>query len=102
MVLSEAEVLEFLAFLISSARTQLDDPAIYASMRLLTVFEALRDAVKDRVSDETRALLEKTAEMTTDAQVNLLDFEHYMQELDALNRLLAKYLVDQSSLGAGS
>jgi hypothetical protein len=98
MVLSEAEILEFLAFLISSARTQLDDPANYGSMRLLTVFEDLRDIVLERVSAETRAMLEKTIEKTTDAQINMLDTDYYTEALDELNRMMAQFLVEQSGL----
>ena len=102
MVLSEAEVLAFFAFLLSSARAQLDDPATYASMRLLTAFEDLRDIIKDRVSDDTRALLEETVDMTADAQINMLDTAYYSQALDVLNRLMAKYMVEQSGLGSES
>jgi hypothetical protein len=40
MVLTEAEAIELFAFFISAARTQLDDPCQYASMRL-RIYEIL-------------------------------------------------------------
>jgi hypothetical protein len=101
-VLTEAEVLELFAFLISSARTQLDDPANYGAMRLLTAFEELRDAVIERVSEETRAVLEKTLDKTADAHINMLDTDYYTQAIDDLNRMMAQYLVEQSGLGGKS
>ena len=36
VVLTEDEAVELFAFLMTSARSQLDDPCRYASMRLLT------------------------------------------------------------------
>ena len=99
MVLSEDEALGFFAFLIASARAQLDDPATYASMRLLTAFEDMRNLVMDRVSNETRNMLESTIDMTTDAQINMLDTDYYTGVLDELNRILAAYMVEQSDLG---
>ncbi len=101
-VLTEAEALDIFAFLISSARTQLDDPASYASMRLLTVFEDLRDIVKERMSENTQNLLENTVDLTADAQLNILDIEYYTNVLDELNRAIAHFLVEKSGLGSES
>ena len=57
MVLTEDEALELLAFLVTAARTQLDEASEYGSLRLLTAANRLADAVADRVSPATRALL---------------------------------------------
>ena len=96
MVLTEAEALEFFAFLLSSARSQLDDPASYASMRLLTAVEELREFIRERVSPETQALLADTDELTTRAQIYMADTEAYTADLDKLCSMTAQFFVDES------
>jgi hypothetical protein len=98
LVLSEAEAIELLAFLLSSARTQVDEPRIYGSMRLLTAAENLRDLIQSRVSSSTGALLEGTTELSLHAQVNMLDAETYTKDLDELCRMVAKFVIEQSDL----
>jgi hypothetical protein len=98
MVLTEAEALEIFAFLLSSARSQLDDPALYASMRLLTAVEELREFIRERVSPETQVLLADTDELTTRAQIYMSDMVAYTADLDELCRMTAQFFVDQSSL----
>ena len=100
-VLTEAEALEFFAFLLSSARAQLDDPALYASMRLLTAAEKLREFIRGRVSTETKALLSDTDELTTRAQIYMSDLDAYTADLDELCGLTAQFFVDQSGLKDG-
>src|ERR1700754_1163098 len=56
-VLDEDDALELLAFLITSARTQVDEAAEYGPLRLLTAAHRLGDAVSSRTSEETAALL---------------------------------------------
>ncbi|MCK5314555.1 MAG: hypothetical protein KAJ53_05505 [Anaerolineales bacterium] len=98
MVLTEAEALEFFAFLLSSARSQLDDPALYASMRLLTAAEELREFIRERVSPETQALLADTDDLTTRAQIYMSDIDAYTADLDELCRMTAQFFVEQSDL----
>ena len=101
MVLTEAEALEFFAFLISSARTQIDDPASYSSMRLLTAAENLREFIRERVSPETQSLLADTDELTTRAQIYMEDLEAYSSDLDQLCRMTAQFFVDHSDFKEG-
>lgn len=101
LVLTEAEALELFAFLLSSARTQLDDPANYASMRLLTAAEELREFIRERVSLETQTLFANTDEITTRAQIYMADTEAYTADLDELCRMTAKFFVDNSDLKGG-
>ena len=98
MVLTEAEALRFFAFLLASARSQLKDPASYASMRLLTVAEDLRAVIRERVSPETLELLESTDSVSEHAQVYMDDLEIYEADLDELCRLTARFFVDKSGL----
>ena len=58
MVLTEDEALEVLAFLSTAARIQVDEPPDYGPMRLLNGAERLADFIKERVSQETRELIE--------------------------------------------
>ncbi len=102
MVLSEDEAVELITFLITSARTQLDDPCHYASMRLLTAVEILRDFMIKRVSPNTQKLLTATIEKTNHAQIYLNDVETFTDTLDELCRMTAQYLVDESELEAVS
>jgi len=96
LVLTETEALELFAFLLASARTQLDDPASYASMRLITAAEELRSFIRERVSSETQALLTATDDLTTHAQIYMDDREAYTADLDELCRLTAHFFVEQS------
>ena len=57
MVLTEDEALELLAFLITAARTQLDEAAEYGPLRMLTAAGRLADFIAERASPGTRGLL---------------------------------------------
>lgn len=96
MVISESEAIELFAFLLSSARIQLDEPCQYASMRILTAAETLRDFMMARASPDTQALLQETVEKTTHAHVNMSDTESFTATLDELCRRVAAFVVDQS------
>lgn len=101
MVLSEADALELFAFLIASARIQMDEPSQYASMRLLTAAENLREFVKEHVSSDTQKLFDKTVDLTTHAQIHMADTEGYSDTLDELCGMVAQYLLKQSGLEKG-
>jgi hypothetical protein len=98
LVLSEAEAIELLAFLLSASRTQIDEPRIYGSMRLLTAAEKLRDLIQSRVSDPARKLLEDTTDLSLHAQINMLDIETYTKDIDELCGMAARFVVEQSEL----
>ena len=51
-LLTEEQAIELFTFLVTSARTQLDDPCAYASMRLLTAAEKLREFISPGLSPE--------------------------------------------------
>ena len=102
MVLSEEQAIELFTFLITSARTQLDDPCLYASMRLLTAAELLRDFITDGASPDVKALLTATVDKTEHAQIIMNDVDAYTTALDELCSMVARYLVEQSSLTGGS
>ena len=98
MMLTEDQAIELFTYLITSARTQLDDPCHYASMRLLTVAELLRDFIAERVSPDAHELLTSTIEKTECAQIIMNDSNAYSTALDELCGMVAHYLVKQSGL----
>ena len=102
MVLTEDQAIELFTFLITSARTQLDDPGQYASMRLLTAAELLRDFITGRTSPDAQHLLTTTVEKTEQAQIVMNDIDAYTTTLDELCGMVAQYLVVQSELAGRS
>ena len=56
-VLDEDDALELLAYLVTAARTQVDEAAEYGPMRLLTAAHRLAEAMGPRSSAETAAAL---------------------------------------------
>jgi Family of unknown function (DUF6092) len=96
MVLSEDEALELLAFLVTAARTQLDEASEYGSLRLLTAANRLADAVADRVSPATRALLTGLTgplRQIPELAVRTADPAGYSAALDDLCRAVGEHLV---------
>jgi hypothetical protein len=93
MVLTEDEALELLAFLVTAARTQLDEAAEYGSLRLLTAANRLADAVADRVSPATRAILTGPLRQIPELSVRTVDPAGYAAALDDVCRAVAEHLV---------
>jgi hypothetical protein len=56
-VLTEDEALELLAFLLTAARTQVDEAAEYGPLRLVMAADRLREAIAARVTPSTRDVL---------------------------------------------
>ena len=101
-VLSEDEALELFAYLLTSARTQLDEPARYASMRLLSAAEDLRDRIAGRVSPSLAAMFEQTGPLGSFAQELVNDRAAYTRSIDELCRIVARSLVERAGLGGAS
>lgn len=82
-VLTEAQVVEVLAYLVTAARTQLDEAAEYAPMRLLTAARRLCDALGPRGSEPVRALAAAIDAMPLIATPTA-DREAYLARVDEL------------------
>src|SRR5215469_6683654 len=93
MVLTEDEALELVAFLVTAARTQLDEAAEYGPLRLLTAARRLSDFIIERVSPETRALLAGPLGQIPDMAVRTADPAGYTAALDSVCRSVAQHLV---------
>jgi hypothetical protein len=92
MVLTEDEALEVLAYLVTAARTQVDEAAEYGPLRLITAGGRLADFVAPRASPSTRALLEGPLRQMPGTATKSNDPE-YAAELDAVCAALAQHLV---------
>jgi hypothetical protein len=102
MVLTEDEALELLAYLVTAARTQLDEAAEYGPMRLLTAAERLATFMAPRVSPATRALLEGPIQQVPQTATLSIDPDGYAAALDAVCRALGDHLVTRFDLDLGA
>ena len=57
LVLTEDDAVELLAYLVTAARTQLDEAAEYGPMRLLTAARRLGEMIAPRASEPVRQLV---------------------------------------------
>jgi len=102
LVLNEAEALELLSFLVTAARTQLDEAREYAPMRLLEAAHRLAEAVRERASPGTRALIDGPLREFPRTAVTGEGAEAYVTRLDALCRAVADCLVAHFGIDPGA
>ena len=100
MMLNEDQAIELFTFLITAARTQLNDPHHYASMRLLTAAEMLRDFIDEQTSPEMQTMLNATVNKSEHAQIIMNDTVAFADALDELCIMVAQFLVEQNDLEA--
>ncbi|MQF68899.1 hypothetical protein FIM12_00995 [SAR202 cluster bacterium AD-804-J14_MRT_500m] len=98
MVLTESEAIELLAFLITAARTQIDEPPDYAPMRMLTAAGRLREFILDRVSPEGHQFLKEFLNPAPKS-FRQAGLEQYSASLDELCRKIARHLIGRSGFG---
>lgn len=94
-VLTEDEALELLAYLVTSARTQVDEAAEYGPLRLLTAARRLGEAIAARSSDATAAFVAGPLEALPELAVPKAGREEYVARLDEVCRRLAVLLTDR-------
>ena len=98
MVLNEDEALELVAFLVTAARTQVDEAAEYGSLRLLTAASRLAELIAERVSSETRTFLTGPLKQMPDLAVRTADPAGYVKSLDAVCRAVGEHLATHFGL----
>ena len=96
LVLSEEEAVELLALLITSARIQIDEPAQYGPLRLLTAAERLSTFIKEHASAEAQPMLANLISEIPNMAMYMSDEERYVGALDGLCRAVAQHLVERS------
>jgi len=99
MVLTEDEALELLAFLITAARTQLDEAAEYGPLRMLTAAGRLAGFIAERASPGTRGLLRGPLKELPDAALRSVDPTKYAAQLDVVCRAVGEHLVSHFAPG---
>ena len=92
-VLDEDDGVELLAYLVTAARTQSDEAAEYAPMRLLTAAGRLAEMIEPNASGRLRPLLRDVRQGCSETAVQAGDPAGYVERLDALCRTIAEYLV---------
>lgn len=99
LVLTEDEALELLAFLVTAARTQVDEAAEYGPLRLLTAAGRLADFMAQRASPGTRELLAGPLRDMPAAALRSVDPAKYAAQLDDVCRAVANHLARHFALG---
>lgn len=92
-VLDEGDAVELLVYLVTAARTQVDEAAEYAPMRLLTAASRLAEMVEPNASARLRPLLRDIRQGFSETAVQAGDPAGYVERLDSLCRTVAEYLV---------
>jgi len=92
-VLDEGDAVELLVYLVTAARTQLDEAAEYAPMRLLTAAGRLAEMAEPNASASLRPLLRDIRQGFSETAVPAGDPARYVERLDALCRAVAECLV---------
>ncbi|MHC1558109.1 DUF6092 family protein [Actinomycetospora sp. C-140] len=91
-VLDEDDALELLAYLITSARTQVDEAAEYGPMRLLTAAHRLAEAMGPRATEATAEALNGPLQDMPLLAVPRDDRGAYVEQLDGVCRSVAAHL----------
>jgi uncharacterized protein DUF6092 len=91
-VLTEAAALDVLAYLISAARTQLDEAAEYAPLRLMTAARKLADHLAPRATAPVQALVSALDALPPTATPTA-DRAAYIARLDEVCVALAECLL---------
>ena len=92
-VLDQGDAVELLVYLVTAARTQVDEAAEYAPMRLLTAAGRLAELAEPNAGARLRPLLRDIRQGFSETAVLAGDPAGYVERLDALCRTVAEYLV---------
>ncbi len=98
-VLDEDDALELLAYLVTAARTQVDEAAEYGPMRLLTAAQRLGVMISARSSAATSELVTGPLGQLPPVAVPRDDRDEYVARLDGMCRALAEHLTARFAAG---
>ncbi len=99
LVLTEEEALEIFAFLVTAARTQLDEAAEYGPLRLLTAARRLGEMIAPRSSEPVRQLV--TGPLQQLGPVPLSDDDNrgdFAAQLDTVCVAVAEHAMQRAGL----
>jgi Family of unknown function (DUF6092) len=97
LVLDEDEALELLAYLVTAARTQVDEAAEYGPLRLLTAARRLGAAIAPRASEPTAQFVTGPLAVVPELAVPRGGRDEYVTRLDEVCRALAAHLTGHFS-----
>jgi hypothetical protein len=92
-VLDEDDALDLFAFLVTAARTQVDEAREYGPLRLLHAAHRLAEAALPRSSPEMAAMLTEALPQVPLLAVPREGTDEYVRKLDQLCAGVAEYLV---------
>jgi hypothetical protein len=92
-VLDEDDALDLFAFLVTAARTQVDEAREYGPLRLLSAAHRLAEAALPQCSHETAAMLTQALPHIPLLAVPREGSDEYVDQLDGLCAAVARYLV---------
>ena len=92
-VLNEDDALDLFAFLVTAARTQVDEAREYGPLRLLSAAHRLAEAALPRCSDKTAAMLTEALPHMPLLAVPKEGSDEYDHQLDRLCAVVAQHLV---------
>ncbi|GAA1244083.1 hypothetical protein GCM10009665_38610 [Kitasatospora nipponensis] len=101
-VLHESDAVEILAYLVTAARTQLEEAAEYAPLRLLTAAGRLAALIEPAAGAALRPLLAEISRGFAETAVLAGDPDGYRERLDGLCRSVAEHLVTALDLDAAT
>ena len=99
LVLSETAAVEVLAYLVTAARTQLDEAAEYAPLRLMTAAQRLADGIAGRASAPVRELVAAVGTLPPTAVP--ADRDAYVDRVDQVAVAVADCLLALRAAGTG-
>jgi hypothetical protein len=95
LVLDEDEALELLAYLVTAARTQVDEAAEYGPLRLLTAARRLGSEIAARASESTAQFVTGPLVAVPELAVPRDGRDEYVSRLDEVCRALGVHLSDR-------
>jgi Family of unknown function (DUF6092) len=101
LVLSEQAAVEVLAYLVTAARTQLDEAAEYAPLRLMTAAGKLADGIAQHASAPVRQLI-AAVESVPPTATPRADRDGYVARIDAICLAVADCLLALDDPGSES
>jgi hypothetical protein len=98
LVLSEEEAVELFAFLVTAARTQLDEAAEYGPLRLLTAARRLGEMIAPRSSEPVRQLVTGPLQQLGPVPLSDDDRGDFAAQLDTLCVAVAEHAMQRAGL----
>jgi hypothetical protein len=98
LVLTEEEAVELFAFLVTAARTQLDEAAEYGPLRLLTAARRLGEMIAPRSSEPVRQLVTGPLQQLGPVPLSDDDRGDFAAQLDTLCVAVAEHAMQRAGL----